>query len=219
MLRNRLAIQPSTLYVVITVLIAFIYVVDWRTPLGFTPWLFYLIPIGLTYLTPHVSGPIIVATICTAMLYVGFLTSPPGVPERLALANRSVGAVIFLVAAVFLARYKEVTAQLQQTSDDFAADLKERTQDLRLAVQDLQREIADRHRAEQGVRDAWAEVELRVQERMHVLTEVNVSLREKILLLESTETRLTGRRLEMDDAKADLERLETDLRRLHGEKA
>ncbi|HZS12692.1 MAG TPA: hypothetical protein VFA38_10615 [Nitrospirales bacterium] len=206
-----------SLYGLIAVIIIGVYLVDVQTALGFTPWLFYLVPIGLTYLLPQIYGPVAIASVCAALLYIGFLMSPPGVPERFALANRSMGAVIFLLAAVFLTRYKELNGRLREATDQLAAELKERTRDLGLAVRDLRRAVDDRYRAEQGVRDAWAEVDQRVQERMHTLTEVNVSLREKIALLESAETRLTGRGLGMAGLKADLDEVEAELRRLNEE--
>lgn len=207
--------RTLSLYAVIAVTIVGVYLVDAETALGFIPWLFYLVAIGLTYLIPHRSAPIVVGGICATLVFVGLLTSPPGAPERFALANRTIGAVVFMIAAVFLTRYKDVMDRLHAATEQLAAELRERTRDLGMAVRDLQREVDDRQRAEQGVRNAWAEVDRRVQERMHTLTEVSLSLREKIFDLEADESRRrAGRRIEMTETKADLERLEGELQRL-----
>ena len=99
--------------------------------------------------------------------------------------------------------------------DQLAADLRERTRDLGRAVRDLQREIDVRTRAEQGVRDAWIEMERRVAERTQTLAMVNASLLEKIGLLESSGLPARGQTSAMDEAKADLARLERELKKLH----
>ena len=46
--------QQLGVSVVIAVLLAAVFFVDVRTGLGFTPWLLYVIPLGLTYLIASV---------------------------------------------------------------------------------------------------------------------------------------------------------------------
>jgi hypothetical protein len=208
-------IRGSAVYLTIFILLSLVYFFDMQTPVGMTPWVFYMIPLGLTYLAPHVYAPLIVATTCVVLVFVGLVTSLPGVPEQMALANRSFGSLMFWITAVFIGRYKELTNQLHQAMDQLAADLRERTRDLGRAVRDLQREIDVRTRAEQGVRDAWIEMERRVAERTQTLAMVNASLLEKIGLLESSGLPARGQTTSMDEAKADLARLERELKKLH----
>ena len=80
--------QQLGVSVAIAVLLAAVFFIDVRTGLGFTPWLLYVIPLGLTYWVASVYSPLMVAAVCIALMFVGYAFSPPLVPPPIALTNR-----------------------------------------------------------------------------------------------------------------------------------
>lgn len=124
----------------IGVLLAGIFFVDILMALGFTPWLLYVIPLGLTYWASPLHAPFVVATLCTILLVVGIDVSPPLVPEYVALTNRLFGAITFWVLASMIVVYKRLVVRLSQLTEQLRAELSERTQDLGRAVNALRAE-------------------------------------------------------------------------------
>ena len=81
--------------VVIGVLLLAIFMVDTRMALGFTPWLLYVIPLGLTYWVTMRYAPLLVAGLCTLLIIADYGVSAPLAPESLALTNRAIGIGTF----------------------------------------------------------------------------------------------------------------------------
>ena len=138
--------QQLGVSVAIAVLLAAVFFVDVRTGLGFTPWLLYVIPLGLTYLIPSVYSPLIVAALCIALTFVGYALSPPLVPPPIALTNRLFGTVTFLAIAGLIAAYKLLARRLSLLTDQLRQELFERTQDLGRAVRVLKAEMSIKSR-------------------------------------------------------------------------
>lgn len=78
-------------YGVILFLTVCIFVLDVLTPLGWAVWILYLIPLLLTVATPHERAPIYFSILCTLLMIVGFMSSPPGIPRHIALFNSATG--------------------------------------------------------------------------------------------------------------------------------
>jgi hypothetical protein len=138
--------QQLGVSVAIAVLVAAVFFVDVRTGLGFTPWLLYVIPLGLTYLIASVYSPLIVAALCIALMFVGYALSPPLVPPPIALTNRLFGTVTFLAIAGLIVAYKLLARRLSLLTDQLRQELFERTQDLGRAVRVLKAEMSIRSR-------------------------------------------------------------------------
>lgn len=138
--------QQLGVSVVIAVLLAAVFFVDVRTGLGFTPWLLYVIPLGLTYLIASVYSPLIVAALCIALMFVGYALSPPLVPPPIALTNRLFGTVTFLAIAGLIVAYKLLARRLSLLTDQLRQELFERTQDLGRAVRVLKAEMSIKSR-------------------------------------------------------------------------
>ena len=138
--------QELGISVAIAVLLAAVFLIDVRTGLGFTPWLLYVIPLGLTYWIASVYSPLMVAAVCIALMFVGFALSPPLVPPPIALTNRLFGTVTFLAIAGLIVAYKLLARRLSLLTDQLRQELFERTQDLGRAVRVLRAEMAIKSR-------------------------------------------------------------------------
>src|SRR5690242_15326282 len=98
----------------IGLLLVAVFFLDTRMGLGFTPWLLYIIPLGLTYWTSHRYAPPIVAACCTILTIIGFHVSPPLVPEYIALTNRALGIIMFWALACLIIAYQMLVRRLSQ---------------------------------------------------------------------------------------------------------
>jgi hypothetical protein len=138
--------QQLGVSVAIAVLLAAVFFIDVRTGLGFTPWLLYVIPLGLTYWIASVYSPLMVAAVCIALMFVGYALSPPLVPPPIALTNRLFGTVTFLAIAGLIVAYKLLARRLSLLTDQLRQELFERTQDLGRTVRVLKAEMAIKSR-------------------------------------------------------------------------
>jgi hypothetical protein len=126
----------------IAFLLALVCFVDARTGLGFTPWLLYVIPLGLTYWSSYLYAPLVIAAVCVLLVFVGYSLSPPLVPKSIALTNRLLGMVTFLALGGLIVAYKILAQRLSQLTDQLRQELLERTEDLGRAVRVLKAEMA-----------------------------------------------------------------------------
>lgn len=138
--------QQLGVSVATAVLLAAVFFIDVRTGLGFTPWLLYVIPLGLTYWIASVYSPLMVAAVCIALMFVGYALSPPLVPPPIALTNRLFGTVTFLAIAGLIVAYKLLARRLSLLTDQLRQELFERTQDLGRTVRVLKAEMAIKSR-------------------------------------------------------------------------
>lgn len=129
--------KETWLYLGIGLLLGAIFLLDARMALGFTPWLLYAIPLGLTYWISQLYTPIIVAAASTILMFVGYDLSPPLVPEYIGLTNRIFGAVMFWALGSLIMAYKLLTLRLSRLAEQLKMELVERTQDLGRAVSAL----------------------------------------------------------------------------------
>ena len=126
------------LYAGIGALFAGIFLIDVQMALGFTPWLLYVIPLGLTYWATHRAVPFITVSFCTVLIFIGYELSPQtGGSESIALTNRTIGTITFWVLAFLIAGYKALAQRLSHHTEQLRSELIERTQDLGRAVSAL----------------------------------------------------------------------------------
>ena len=195
----------------IAAFLAAVFVIDVRTGLGFTPWLLYVIPLGLTYWISSIYSPLIVAGLCIVLMFVGYALSPPLVPPPIALVNRLFGTVTFLALGTLIVAYKLLARRLSLLSNQLRHELFERTQDLGRAVRVLKAEMALKSRdipplAEQDLGRHLTNV-LVVESRR--LQEQFGQLEEREVL--SAEHRLEETRNELDRLTKQLEQFQREL--------
>ena len=197
----------------ITILLALICFIDVRTGLGFTPWLLYVVPLGLTYWVSYRYAPLIVASACIVLVFVGYGLAPPLVPPSIALTNRMFGTVTFLALGGLMVAYKILVQRLSDLTDQLRQELFERTQDLGRAVRVLKVEMALKNRPERRQPEA-------VEEFSRHLTDVLVGesrrLQERFGHLEgeeltTAEDRLEQTRHELDRLAKQLEQFQREL--------
>jgi hypothetical protein len=204
--------QPG-LSLAIGVLLACVFTIDVRTGLGLTPWLLYVLPLGMTYWIGYLIAPLVVASACIVLIFVAYFLSPPLMPASIAMTNRLFGAVTFLVLGCWIVAYKLLAQRLSTLTDQLKQELFERTQDLGRAVRVLKAEIAlkDRHEDASSYReddlgrhltDVLVVESRRLQEQFGFLEEREIS---------SAESRLEQTRTELDRLAKQLEQFQRDL--------
>lgn len=88
------------LYGIIALLMVAPFLADIVLPLGTAVWMLYLMPVTLAYMGSRQQVPVILASIITILLPIGYFLSPAGVETELAQINRILaGIVIWIIAA------------------------------------------------------------------------------------------------------------------------
>jgi len=197
--------------VAIAGLLAVVFLIDSRTELGFTPWLLYVLPLGLTKWITSVHAPLIVAAVCTLLMFIGYVLSPPLVPPSIALTNRLFGTVTFLTLGGLIMAYKVLARRLSVLTEQLRQELFERTQDLGRAVRVLKAEMALKSQEPSPLSEEELSRQLtnvlvvesrRLQEQFGHLEEREVLL---------AETRLEETRNELERVTKQLEEFQRDL--------
>ena len=102
------------LYVAIFLSMILVFVGDLVSPLGFSDWLIYLLPISLTLFLWQPTTVFRIAAVTTILLIIGFFASPPKIDPGIAATNRVIGAiVIWMVAAISYHSVKNKLVQAQ----------------------------------------------------------------------------------------------------------
>jgi CheY-like chemotaxis protein len=102
-MHNERRHEPVLLLAIAATMVA-AFLADLGTKIGITVWIFYLVPLVLTMRSTRPALPLVVAGLATALIVTGFLGSPrnPEFADRLAIINRSFGAVTFWIVAFVL---------------------------------------------------------------------------------------------------------------------
>jgi hypothetical protein len=195
----------------IAALLAAVFFIDVRTGLGFTPWLLYVLPLGLTYWMSWLYAPLVIAAVCILLMFVGYGLSPPLVAAPIALTNRLFGTVTFLVLGALILAYRLLGRRLSLLTDQLRQELFERTQDLGRAVRVLKAEmalkgreisLADEHELSRHLTNVLVVESRRLQEQVGQMEEREVL---------SAEHRLEETRNELDRLTRQLEQFQRDL--------
>jgi hypothetical protein len=201
----------------IAALLVLIFVIDTRTGLGVTPWLLYVIPLGLTYWASYLYAPLAVALACTILVFVAYFLSPPLVPKGIALTNRIFGTITFAALGLLIVAYKIVVQRLFDLTDQLRRELLERTQDLGRAVRVFRAEAAMMSRGERDLSDPSEDFTRHLTDVLMAesrrLQEHVEHLGEGKLPLSEGEDRLEQTRNELERLGKQLEQLQRDLLR------
>lgn len=98
----------------VPLLVILILIFDIVTPLGFSVWLLYFIPLFLCFRSDREYA---VPALCAATLLflsTGYLLSPPGMHTSFAIVNRILFAGIFICASVALWKFQRHAARLER---------------------------------------------------------------------------------------------------------
>jgi signal transduction histidine kinase/CheY-like chemotaxis protein len=91
------------LTILMGVLTVVIFVLDCLTPLGYSVWLLYFIPLMLSTSALRLN-PYMLALVITILIVTGFFMSPPGVILSVSILNRSLGVLTIWITTAILAR-------------------------------------------------------------------------------------------------------------------
>ena len=87
---------------VIITITGIVFVLDLFTPSVIAIWALYILPLGLGRWSPQGALTFILAGVCTVLIILGHLYSPPGPAHEIALLNRVLGVAMIWMAAFFL---------------------------------------------------------------------------------------------------------------------
>jgi len=126
---------------------------DLLTPIGSAEWLLYLFPV---FLAAGVSpGSIFSLTaLCSLLTVLGFVFSAHPIDSRIAALNRALSIGVFWGVAVILKRQKRAEGEVLRSRDELGIRVRERTAELAEANEALQKEMAERKKAEDTLRQA-----------------------------------------------------------------
>ncbi|WP_455244737.1 hypothetical protein [Petrachloros mirabilis] len=199
------------LYTGVTVLLVGIFLIDIWLALGFTPWLLYIIPLGLTYWAAHLSAPLVVTALCTALIFIGYELSPPLVPHDVALANRFFGAATFWVLGILISGYKLLGARLAKLNDELRGELMERTKDLGRAVRVLR--VVSEQESTPSYQRSGVETEF-ARQVTDVFAAESRRLQQKVLYLVKEERPVAQGEVDLEESRRELEQLGKQLEQL-----
>jgi|CXWL01.1.fsa_nt_gi PAS domain S-box-containing protein len=106
----------SSLLALVIGLIATVGLIDAVTPLGYTPWPLYFVPLLLTSRFADPRAPWLCAGICSLLMILDCFVSPLGVGIEIAVWNRTAGVIALWLSAYLLSRYVS-TKKILQTRD------------------------------------------------------------------------------------------------------
>lgn len=203
--------QEMGFHIAIVVLLAGIFFIDVQMGLGFTPWLLYMVPIGVTYWTTYLYAPLVVAGLSTLLVLLGYIVSPPLMPESVALTNRAFGTITFWALGLLIVAYKVLAARLSLLTDRLTVELKERTEDLGRVVHALKAEQEHQNRPEGDRPNTGDEFK---REVTNVLAAESRRLQEKVEDLQQGEPPVENGEESLEKTRSELERLGKQLEQL-----
>src|SRR5207245_2119247 len=96
------------------------------------------------------------AALCSGLIILGWLFSPPGGAVGPVTYNRTMGIALLWVTALFLRHRKQVEETLRHAQEVLESKVAERTADLQKAINSLEKDIAERKRAEEALKESVA---------------------------------------------------------------
>jgi signal transduction histidine kinase/DNA-binding response OmpR family regulator len=95
-------------------LVLAVFVADYFTRLGMAEWVLYVLPVGICVFASRPALPLYVATIATALLFIGFMISPLGMEPHLAAINRALGLTTIWVVALVVRQVVKTRIEVQR---------------------------------------------------------------------------------------------------------
>ncbi len=129
--------QHPVIYWLIALSVAAIFIIDMRTPIGVTTWIFYLLPLLMCFLVPKPWLPLIVAAASSALIVADWFLSPAGTSSEISRINRGMGLVCIWSTAA-LAHFTLAT-RLKLREQDWMRTARARLADALVGEQSLAR--------------------------------------------------------------------------------
>ena len=101
------------IYLVQLILLPCVFAIDMVTRLGLAEWMLYLVPLGLCVQQPRAHLAFMLAGVCTALMVLGYVLSPPGADPIMAAINRAIGTAVLWFSAFFIRQVILARTQVQ----------------------------------------------------------------------------------------------------------
>ncbi len=160
--------KPDPMLLTSAGLTAAIFVLDLLTPLGWADGFLYLIPLLLLSQSPQSHRLVGFAALCSGLIILGWLFSPPEGAVGPVTYNRSMGIALLAITALFLRHRKQVEETLCRSKETLEQRVEERTAEFSLAIEKLKQEIADRKRAEEALRSSEQQLNQLIENRERI---------------------------------------------------
>lgn len=145
-------IRESRPVALAALLIAVVFVLDLALPSMLAPYCLYFVPVMVTLWSPRREHTVLVASLCTALIAIGVLTLPPRLDPWIVGFNRLIGVTLIWVAALVGLLLKGRETKFHEALRELDGRLQRRTNELTAINEELRKEIADRQRAEDSLR-------------------------------------------------------------------
>jgi signal transduction histidine kinase len=157
----------------VAVFTATLFVLDLHTPLGIANHILYLGPVLLSFLSPNRTFSLVVAALCTALVFLGAALSPDPyrIPTPISLSNRLIGVFAIWVPVFYFYQRRKHEETLQRLNNELEQRVHPRTKELASVNDSLVAEVSERMRTERMLDASRRELQslaaqlLRVQEQ------------------------------------------------------
>ncbi len=145
-------IRESRPVALAALVIAVVFVLDLALPSLLVPYSLYFVPVMITLWSPRREHTVLVASLCTALIAIGVLALPPRLDPWIVGFNRLIGVTLIWVAALVGLLLKGRETKFHEALRELDVRLQRRTNELTAINEELRKEIADRQRAEDSLR-------------------------------------------------------------------
>lgn len=170
-----------------------LFLFDILTPRGLTNQVLYVIPLLLAFLSASLTLPLAVASICSALVLVGWVWSPDvfNIPAWVIASNRLFSLVTIWTPVLYFHQRHRHEEQLKQMNEELETRVQERTKELASVNNALVVEVSERMQTERmldasrhELRSLAAEL-LRVQEeeRRRISRDLHDDINQRLALL------------------------------------
>ena len=135
---------------IVAVLTVIIFLFDVLTPRGLTNQVLYVIPLLISFLSPVIMLPLVVASVCSILTVAGIFLSPDvfNIPLWVVVSNRMFSLVIIWTPVLFFHQRRRHEDQLTRMNEDLERRVRERTRDLASVNRALVAEVSERMHTE-----------------------------------------------------------------------
>jgi len=99
-------------HLILVLLVLVVFVLDLLTPLGTAVWLLYVIPVYFSAVSRRSQTQYFITALCSVLVLLGLILSPPGIPYSLGFFNRVLcAAALWVVTGALIRRRRAVDAR------------------------------------------------------------------------------------------------------------
>jgi signal transduction histidine kinase len=129
-----------------------VFVLDLMLPSALVPYCLYSVPVLISFWSPRREHTLLVANCCTALVAIGVVALPPKVDRWTVISNRFFGLCVIWSVTLIGLLLRRRDGKVHEDLREMDTQLQRRTNELTIANEDMRKEIADRQRAEDSLR-------------------------------------------------------------------